>query len=201
MPPNPARTRPETDRDGARPARPRRLVTTTGRSLVYAAALLPLAVAALAGTLAGRGWSAAARWRRLRGLLPTAEPVPEGRPPSAVAVAAHAVASLLLGAAALVPGGVLLLMVLRGALYGLVDPGPYDTSWGGPTRAGAWLAHFLVGIPFTVAALAALVGVAAVHQRLTLALHGARRPGWLVPVTVLISLVAVLLVVAWTRQI
>ncbi|MEV0152673.1 hypothetical protein AB0H57_02880 [Micromonospora sp. NPDC050686] len=201
MPPNPIRTRPETDRDGGRPPRTRRLVATAGRSLVYAAALLPLALAALAGALTGRSRSAAARWWRLRGVLPVAERVPEGPAPGAVAVAAHAVASLLLGTAALVPLGVVLLMVLRGALYGVVDPGPYDTSWGGPTRAGAWLAHFLVGIPFTVAALAALAGVAAVHQRLTLALHGARRAGWLVPATVLISLVAVLLVVAWSRQI
>jgi hypothetical protein len=91
-------------------------------------------------------------------------------------------------------------ILLRGVFYGLVDPGPYHNSWGGPTRAGAWLAHFLIGVPFAVSGLLALIGIAAVHQRLTLALDSGRRPPWLVPVTLVISLAGGLLFVAWLSQ-
>ncbi|GAB3796916.1 hypothetical protein [Micromonospora zhanjiangensis] len=180
---------------------PRRLVRATGRATLYCALLLPVAVAALPTGLAGGAATTANWWRTMRTRVLGAGPEPARRTPGVLAAAGHALLSLLLGAAALAPLGVLVLMVFRGVLYGLVDPGPYDTSWGGPTRAGAWLAHFLVGVPFTLASLAALVGIAAVHQRLTRGLDGHRRAGWLVPVALLVALAGGLFVFAWTRQI
>lgn len=48
----------------------------------------------------------------------------------------YAVVTVLLGALSLVPAALVVLAAARGALYGLVDRGPYDTSWGGPSRAG-----------------------------------------------------------------
>ncbi|MEU8211130.1 hypothetical protein AB0B85_18275 [Micromonospora sp. NPDC049044] len=178
------------------------LVRLAGRSLAYCATLVPVALLALATVPWGKAGAAAARWRALRtGLLgapPTAAP---DRRPGPVAVLGHGLLSLLLGFVALLPLGVELLMVLRGVLYGIVDSGPYDNSWGGPSRAGAWLAHFLVGLPLSAAGLAALMGIAAVHQRLTRRLDGERSPLWLLPTTLLMALAGALLFVAWTHQI
>ncbi|MEU7586002.1 hypothetical protein AB0A95_06845 [Micromonospora sp. NPDC049230] len=183
-------------------SRPYRMARLTGRSLAYCATLVPVALLALVTAPLGGAGAAVTRWRALRtgllGLPPTAAP---GRRPGLVAVLGHALLSLLLGVVALLPLGVQVLMVLRGVLYGVVDSGPYDHSWGGPSRAGAWLAHFLVGLPMAAAGLAALIGIAAVHQLLTRRLDGERSPRWLIPTTLLMALAGALLFVAWTRQI
>ncbi|MEU7869223.1 hypothetical protein [Dactylosporangium sp. NPDC049140] len=110
-------------------------------------------------------------------------------------------AGLVLGVVALVPLAFLVIFVLRGVLYGIVDRGPYDNSWGGPSRAGAWFVHFLVGIPILLAGLGALAGIAALHRRLSVALDGGPRPRWLVPVTVAVVVFVVVFVVLWSRQI
>ncbi|MEU7676324.1 hypothetical protein AB0C42_16115 [Micromonospora taraxaci] len=173
-----------------------------GRSLAYCAALIPVAVFALVTAPLGRSGAAVARWRTLRTwLLRLPSTAPPGRRPGMVAVLGHAGLSLLVGAVALLPIGVEVLMVLRGVLYGVVDPGPYDNSWGGPSRGGAWLAHFLVGLPLAAAGLAALIGIAAVHQRLTGRLDGERSPLWLLPTVLLMAVAGALLFVAWTHQI
>ncbi|MBM0232041.1 hypothetical protein JNW91_09275 [Micromonospora sp. STR1_7] len=183
-------------------SRPYRTARLAGRSLAYCATLVPVALFALVTAPLGGAGAAVARWRALRsgllGMPPSATP---GRRTGPVAVLGHALLSLLLGAVALLPLGVELLTVLRGVLYGVVDPGPYTHSWGGPTRAGAWLAHFLVGLPLSAAGLAALIGIAAVHQRLTRSLDGEPRPRWLIPTALLMALAGALLFVAWTRQI
>jgi hypothetical protein len=172
----------------------RRLAGATARGAAYCALLIPVGVAAL-----GRPGIAPSWWRHLRTRLLRAAPVPPGQPRT-TAVLGHAASSILLGSVALVPLGIQVLLVLRGALYGLVDRGPYDHSWGGPSRAGAWVAHFLVGVPISLAGLAALVGIAAVHQRLTASLDGVPPARWVKPAVVLIGLAAALFVVAWSRQ-
>ncbi|WP_430498476.1 hypothetical protein ACQRWP_26175 [Micromonospora trifolii] len=183
-------------------SRSNRVVRLAGRSLAYCATLFPVAVLTLVTAPLGGAGAAVARWRALRtgllGMPPTAVP---GRRPGTVAVLGHALLSLLVGAVALLPLGVELLVVLRGVLYGLVESGPYVGAWGGPTRAGAWLAHFLIGLPMAAAGLAALIGIAAVHQRLTRRLDGERGPLWLLPTVLLMALAGALLFVAWTRQI
>ncbi|MGC4798863.1 hypothetical protein ACLQ3H_32715 [Micromonospora saelicesensis] len=181
---------------------PYRMGRLAGRNLAYCAMLVPVALLALVTVPLGGAGPAAARWRALRtgllGAAPTATPT---RRPGRVAMLVHAVLSLLLGAAALLPLGIQLLLVLRGVLYGFVEPGPYDHSWGGPTLAGAWVAHFLIGLPIAAVALAAMIGLAAVHQRLTRSLDGERRAPWLIPTVLLIALAGALLFVAWTHQI
>ncbi|MEU8215937.1 hypothetical protein AB0C47_09240 [Micromonospora taraxaci] len=182
--------------------RPYRIVRLAGRSLAYCAALIPVAVFTLVTTPMGGAGAAVARWRALRTwLLRSPSTAAPDRRPGIAAVLGHAMLSLLVGAVALLPLGVELLAVLRGALYGLVDPGPYVGAWGGPTRAGAWLVHFLVGLPLAAAGLAALIGIAAVHQRLTRRLDGERSPLWLLPTVLLMALAGTLLFVGWTRQI
>jgi hypothetical protein len=132
-------------------------------------------------------------------------PLPGGRRAAGggagrVAATRRAVVGLVLGALAIVPLGVLVLFVARGVLYGIVVDGPYDTSWGGPTRAGAWAAHFLVGVPLAGLALFALSGLAGLHGRWSRLIDGERGNRWVVPVTGLIVAAAGLLVWAWTRQ-
>lgn len=148
------------------------------RSLAYCAALLPVGLAVLMwpGPAAARWWL---RLRAFRGGGVRAEPVA-----SRAAVAGHAVLSLLLGIVALIPYG-LPAFVVRGVGYGLVDPGPYDHSWGGPTRAGAWTVHFLVSLASAAAAVSLLDGLAAVHSRLSAGLAGRRPAGWVFVVAVL----------------
>jgi hypothetical protein len=104
---------------------------------------------------------------------------------------------LLLGVLALIPLGIEIVFVARGVLYGLVDRGPYDNSWGGASMAGAWAVHLLVSVPLAVAALFAQYGIAALHRRFAGG-HGGR---WVLPVIVLACLAGALLFVAWARQI
>lgn len=178
----------------------RRAAQAPGRSLVYCATLIPLAIGAMLAALSGRAGAAGSWWRWLRTRVLGAPASQATRPRGSVAVIGHALLSVLLGAAAVVPLGVEVLFILRGVLYGLVDRGPYNNSWGGPSRAGAWLAHFLIGTPMAVAGLLALIGIAAVHQRLTLALDGKRGAAWLVPATLLISLAGAAFLIAWLHQ-
>lgn len=175
------------------------MLTSFARRSLYCAALLPLACLSLVAVLVGRARVAAGWWSRLRArLLGTAEAADR---PGALVVAGHAVASLLLGATALVPFGVLLAFVVRGVFYGLVDHGPYDTSWGGPTRAGAWAAHFLIGLPTAAASVLLLAGIATLHGRLTTMLTGRRPAPGVLAVALVLPLPAVALLIAWLHQI
>jgi hypothetical protein len=171
------------------------------RSLLYCVTLIPLSGWSVIAALFGRAEAAARTWSRVRTRVLAEPPPPATHRPGFAVVAGHALLSLLLGAAALVPLGVEFLFVERGVFYGLADPGPYDHSWGGPTRAGAWLVHFLVSVPLAAAGLLMLIGIAALHQRLTAGLTG-RRPG-LGPIlaSVLVAAVAVVFFVAWLHQI
>lgn len=172
------------------------------RHLAAAVTLLPRGLCALAAVCAGRG---AAAHRLLRaGTRPDAAPVGGARPgsarPGATRLLAYAVLTVLLGALAWVLAGALVLSVARGLFYGFVDDGPYDDSWGGPSRAGAWLAHFAVGTPFAFVAAGLLYGVSALRLRLTAPLRGDRRARWVLPVVLLAGAAGALFVVAWVRQ-
>jgi hypothetical protein len=157
------------------------------RDVRHGAALLPIGLAA-AGTAVTCRQEPAARRMGVR----TAS-----RPRTLPA----AFVTTLLGLLSLVPLGLEVLFVLRGLLYGLVDPGPYGDAWGGPTRAGAWLAHAAIGAVLAVAGLAALRFLARLQRRLVASLDGRSAPGWTVPVTLVATGATAALVVAWTRQI
>ncbi|MGW7516215.1 hypothetical protein ACWGJ2_11545 [Streptomyces sp. NPDC054796] len=145
------------------------------RQTVYAATLLSSGLAALAALTAGRKESARARWLRAGTLFPGADS------PGAPRVLGHAVLTVLLGASALVVVLVECLAVARGLFYGLVDDGPYNTSWGGPSLAGAWLTHAAVAAPIGVAGLGVLWLLARLHQLLTARLRGTAAAAWAVP--------------------
>lgn len=180
--------------------RSRRTLAAAGRSLLYCAGLPPVAVAAVVISLSGRPRVAAGWWRSLRTRVLGVPPARATRRPTTPAATGHALLSLLLGAAALVPLGAVALVVARSLLYPLVDPGPYTRSWGGPTAAGAWLAHLLIGAPFAVAGLAALTGIAAVHERLCRAWDGERTGRWVTPAALAIAALGTVIAVAWLRQ-
>ncbi|MEU9581158.1 hypothetical protein [Streptomyces chilikensis] len=138
-------------------------------------------------------------------LLPTslaqACVTPAGHRPQPFRRLLHAVTGMCLGALSLVAVGIEFLFLARGVLYGFVDGGPYDTSWGGPTRAGAWLAHFAVGLPIAVAALALLRAVAGLHDRLGARfVRGERIGAWVLPAALPACAGGVVFVVAWLRQ-
>lgn len=160
------------------------------RGSLYCARLLPLSLAALVAALVGRAHSAARWWR-----------VEQPGRAGVLGTVGHAVLGLLLGAAALVPFGLILAFIFRGVFYGLVDHGPYDNSWGGPSRAGAWLVHFLIALPIAGVAVLLLAGIAALHRRLSPLLMGRRPAGWVLVTAVVVPVPAVVFFIAWLHQI
>jgi hypothetical protein len=175
-------------------SRSRRAAHLATGGLGYCALLIPRSLFALTAALCGRTDAASAVWP------PRPRPGATARP-GLLPVAGHALIGLLLGAAALVPLGVELAFVLRGVFYGLVDHGPYDQAWGGPARGGAWAAHFLISLPMAAAGILVLIGIAAVHRRLTPVLAGRRPAPWVIPVALAIPVPAVALFIAWLHQI
>jgi hypothetical protein len=168
------------------------------RSLAYAAAILPLGLVSLV-TAAGSPEGTARRWERLAAPSP-GERGGAGARPTITRVIGHAVMSVLLGAVAWVLLLAIATMIARGALYGFFEPGPYDTSWGGPSRTGAWLAHFAIATPAAAVTVVLAGGVARLHANLTGRLQGAPTPGWVLPVALLLCAATALFVFAWTRQ-
>ncbi|MGW8761066.1 hypothetical protein ACWGN5_01060 [Streptomyces sp. NPDC055815] len=148
--------------------------------------------------VAGRSDWARAWWARVDApdpALPAAS-----RRPGAGRLLAHALVCVPLGLLALIPVGIEVLFVLRGVLYGLVDQGPYDHSWGGPTMAGAWITHFLVALPFAAAGLGALWLLDRLRSRLAGQLWGRRVGAGPVFALLVSSAAGVLLVIAWIHQ-
>lgn len=119
----------------------------TWRRSAYALAALPAGLVSLPLALVGRSDAA---FRLQRGLavrllgVPIAEP-PRGR---LARVLAHSVLALPLQLFAAVLTGVLWADFLaRGLCYPLAEWGQdVSNAWGGPTMAGAWAAHFAVGV-------------------------------------------------------
>ena len=168
--------------------------------MAYCALVLPVSLGALVALSCGRADLGTTWWSWLGTRVLRLPPTPTQPTPGLSASLGHGLFSLLLGLAALPLVALEALVVVRSIFYGLVDRGPYGDSWGGPSAAGAWLAHLAVGLPLALAGVLALAGIAAVHQRLTAAVNGGRRGGWLVAVTIVISALGGLLLVAWLRQ-
>ncbi|WP_199509921.1 hypothetical protein [Nucisporomicrobium flavum] len=178
-----------------------RLARAAGRSLAYCAVLLPVSIATVLLASIGRSAVAVRWWCRLRVRVLGRSAVDVPRRPGTVRVIGHGLVSALLGIAALVPLGVEALFVLRGMFYGFVDPGPYDHSWGGPSKGGAWAMHFLISLLLSPTGFLMLAGLAAVQDRLTLRLLGHRVPRWVTPAATVLTLGAGAFVIAWSRQI
>ena len=66
------------------------------------------------------------------------------------------------------------IVVTRGFLYPFFAGNNLEDSWGGPTLAGAWLVHWLIGLPMVAAVAAVLVPITRAQARLVrgMARHG-----------------------------
>ncbi|MCP2328972.1 hypothetical protein HDA40_007479 [Hamadaea flava] len=113
----------------------------------------------------------------------------------------EAAVTTAVGVLALIPIAMIVLCVARGVFYGLVEPGPYDNAWGGPTQGGAWAAHFLISIPFIAIGVLALLGLVRLRRSWLRWLGGERRRWWVLPVTLLLYAGAAVLIVAWLHQV
>ncbi|MEU9857555.1 hypothetical protein [Streptomyces sp. NPDC047974] len=167
-----------------------------GRRAGYAAALLPVALGTAGLVVAGRADRAREWWARVGG----EDPAAEARRPGAGRLLVHALVCVPLGPVALVPVGVEVLFALRGVLHPLVESGPYDHSWGGPTLAGAWAAHFFIGLPLAAAGPGAPGLLHRLHHRPAGGLWD-RKVG-LGPVLALLvtALACTVPVIAWTHR-
>ncbi|GAA2793444.1 hypothetical protein RMN57_20625 [Kitasatospora sp. CM 4170] len=167
------------------------------RRIGQAATLLPVSVAAVGAIAVGRPDAARRWWARI------AEQGPAGtteRRPGAARLLAHGLLAVPLGLLTLIPIGAEVLFVLRGVLYPLVQPGPYTNAWGGPSTAGAWLAHFGVGLPTAAAGLGVLWLLHRLHARLAGGMWGRRVGAWPVVATAAALGAGALLVNAWLHQ-
>jgi hypothetical protein len=126
--------------------RPGRLRTGLQRA-AYAALALPLGLLSLGAALLGQPepvnrWQRALAQRLLDVRLAPAPPPRRGEAlrHSLLGLPVHVLAFALVGPA----WGVFL---ARGVLYPVFGADHLENSWGGPSLAGAWLAHFIQGPP------------------------------------------------------
>lgn len=168
----------------------RRIARRTGAGVT----LLPRGLVAVGALLAGNHRAVRRRWLRA-GDAPA-----DARGPGWWALLGQAVGCVLLGAAAWFLCVLALLGLVRGLLYGVVDSGPYDAAWGGPSLAGAWVVHAVIGVPAAGVALAGVYGLERLQRQLTRPLRGEPLPGWVVPVVLLVCVVAALFGTSFVHQ-
>ncbi|BCY15298.1 hypothetical protein [Actinoplanes sp. L3-i22] len=168
-----------------------------GQFVVYCSGLGLVSAASLGLAVTGRPAAAA----RLSTAWQSRIGPPPDLPGRVLPAAANAAVGLLLGLFALIPLGFELIFPIRGLGYGWVDPGPYDTAWGGPGLAGAWTAHAVIGAALAVAGLFMMAGLAALHRRWTARLAGAPGGAWVLPVVILSGAAGALFFIGWLRQI
>lgn len=168
------------------------------RSAGYAALIAPTGIVGLAAALAGR--DPALRWVR-RTAAPKGHTWNSTGYRPRLRLVAHYLMSVLLGLVAWMLFAIVAMMIARGALYGIVDPGPYDDSWGGPSHAGAWLVHFVMSLPVIALALMLVTGVARLHYIVAGSIYGHRPPRWAASMAVITCVGAAVFFIAWLRQI
>lgn len=151
-----------------------------GDPVLFGVASLPLALLALPMALIGLGGTAA-RWQthladRCAGDRP---PEPGRRRTGWLRVIGHSFAVLVPAVVCFVSTGLLLGGLYMGYLYFLRPDAIsaighpfsadrlFDTSWGGPTLAGAWLAHSAVVLAAQIGGLPLIRGISLLQGGLT----------------------------------
>ncbi|WP_040778779.1 hypothetical protein [Nocardia pneumoniae] len=90
---------------------------------------------------------------------------------------------------------------IRGICYPLFAADNLGGSWGGPSLAGAWAVHAVLGVGLLPVWLLVLAGLGAFQVRLTRGLLGRNGPWWPVPAAAVLAAGGALLFVAWLRQV
>ncbi|WP_245914972.1 hypothetical protein [Nocardia fluminea] len=93
------------------------------------------------------------------------------------------------------------LVLVRGLAYPLVAADGYETSWGGPTLAGAWLVHAALGAVIAPVLIAMIALFGQLQLRVTRTVLGGDRSWWAIPAAVILAAAGALFFVAWVRQI
>jgi Putative sensor len=145
----------------------------TWKQTLYALVALPVSLAGVGVTVAGRADRAAGMQRRLArtllGLVPDPTETTDGERPDARRtppgrVLAHGLLSLPLNAAVLALTVYLWSIVVLNVAFPVRGTSDLDDSWGGPSLAGAWAVHGVAGlallfvVPWIIAGLTWLQG-------------------------------------------
>jgi len=162
-------------------------VSALGRTIIYALLALPLAVSPVR-----------TRLRVPRLLLH--EPV-SARRVSALRCVVHSVLSAGAGVVAWFLTLLAGLVLVRGLAYPLVAANAYETSWGGPTLAGAWAVHAALGLLLAPAFLGVVALLGRLELRLTRTVLGRDGTWWTIPISLALTAAGAVFFVAWTHQI
>lgn len=93
------------------------------------------------------------------------------------------------------------LVLVRGLAYPLVGADGYENSWGGPTLAGAWLVHAVLGVVIAPLFVAMIALLGRLQLRVIRTVLGGDRSWWAIPVAVVLAAAGGLFFVAWVQQI
>lgn len=124
--------------------------------------------------------------------------------PHMFSVARSVLHSLLSGVVGLLAWFLAFLAVIaaiRGICYPLIARDNLEGSWGGPTLAGAWAVHAVLGVGLLPVWLLVLAGLGAFQVRLTRGLLGRNGLWWPAPIAVALAAGGALLFVAWLRRV
>lgn len=180
------RTRPD------RPVSGQRGGTRLLRSIAYDVRLVLVGSQTMADAMTGEDRTAAGRFHQLTRSQRTSPGGPE--------LFGHGMVSSVLGALSWFLVMLLVMAVVRGPFYGLVEDGPFGTgTWGGPTKAGAWAAHAAISVPIIVGLLFAFRGIAWLHEALVRRLYGLAGR-WVLPATIAVCAGGVMLTWSWIQQ-
>jgi hypothetical protein len=173
---------------------PTRSTARFGRSVVYDALLLPVGLLTMADAIVGEPETSARRWRRL-GEYRNGRSA--ARPLGTSTTFGYGLLSAVLGLAALFVMFLTVLAVVRGPFWGFVEHGPVQPgTWGGPSRAGAWLAHGLIALPCVLVFLLVLRGIAALQTLLVQNTHQ-----WVLPAAIVLAAGTLVFFWSWLQQV
>ncbi|MFD4439546.1 hypothetical protein ACFWPK_07165 [Nocardia sp. NPDC058519] len=93
------------------------------------------------------------------------------------------------------------LVLVRGLAYPLVAADGYENSWGGPTLAGAWAVHAVLGVLIAPVFVAMIALFGRLQLRVTRTVLGGDRSWWAIPIALVLAASGTLFFVAWVHQI
>ncbi|WP_067821230.1 hypothetical protein [Nocardia inohanensis] len=114
---------------------------------------------------------------------------------------AHSALAAAIGLVAWFAVFLALVAAVRGIAYPLVAAGDYEHSWGGPTLAGAWAVHFLLGVGLLPLWVLLLAGIGVLQRQLARRLLARTGPWWPIPLAALAFVAAIAFFIAWLHQI